>query len=413
MTICILGRQPELGLAELEALYGPDLVTPLGRNAALISANVSIDRLGGTVKTATLVHTVATTTPKKIFQTLAKLSSQIATHMPAEGKIKLGLSTYGLDLTPYQIGGEALRLKKILRGAGRSVRVVPNDTTALSSAQTYHNQLASNLGIEFVIVTHNNSSYIGRVNGVQNIDNYRIRDRERPKRDAFVGMLPPKLAQIMINLAVGTHGTQPPMINGVRDEDISPPPLIFDPFCGTGVVLQEALLMGYDVYGTDLSPKMIEYTKANLGWLEERRTKEEGTVVALKVADATSYTWDFSTLNPQPSTCCIATETYLGQPLGGQSPSPEKLSEIVYKTNGTVRDFLKNIIHQLPASTSLCLAVPAWHVNGTLTRLPVINDLRSIELTQRRFAHAASPLIYRRDGQVTGRELLVLTKNQP
>ncbi len=191
MTICILGRQPELGLAELEALYGPDLVTPLGRNAALISANVSIDRLGGTVKTATLVHTVATTTPKKIFQTLAKLSSQIATHMPAEGKIKLGLSTYGLDLTPYQIGGEALRLKKILRGAGRSVRVVPNDTTALSSAQTYHNQLASNLGTEFVIVTHNNSSYIGRVNGVQNIDNYRIRDRERPKRDAFVGMLPP------------------------------------------------------------------------------------------------------------------------------------------------------------------------------------------------------------------------------
>jgi hypothetical protein len=38
---------------------------------------------------------------------------------------------------------------------------------------------------------------------VQDIDAYAERDFERPMRDAFVGMLPPKLAQIMLNLAVG------------------------------------------------------------------------------------------------------------------------------------------------------------------------------------------------------------------
>ena len=46
--------------------------------------------------------------------------------------------------------------------------------------------------------------------------------------------------------------------------------LLLDPFCGTGVVLQEALLMGYDVYGTDLEPRMIDYSGANLDWLSER-----------------------------------------------------------------------------------------------------------------------------------------------
>ena len=80
-----------------------------------------------------------------------------------------------------------------------------------------------------------------KLEGVQNISAYAMRDQKRPKRDAFVGMLPPKLAQIMINLALGD---QEP-----KDK------LLLDPFCGTGVLLQEALLMGLKVYGTDLSQK--------------------------------------------------------------------------------------------------------------------------------------------------------------
>ena len=43
-----------------------------------------------------------------------------------------------------------------------------------------------------------------------------IRDQNRPKRDARVGMLPPKLAQIMINLAnpeAGSLDTRPVLRN--------------------------------------------------------------------------------------------------------------------------------------------------------------------------------------------------------
>ncbi len=307
--------------------------------------------------------------------------------MPTEGKVKLGLSTYGFDISPYELGGEALRLKKAVRATGRSVRVVPNETPALSSAQTYHNSLAGDLGMEIVIVRDDDQTLIGRVTDVQDIDSYRIRDRERPKRDAFVGMLPPKLAQIIVNLAIGQ----------------TKPEIVLDPFCGTGVILQEVLLMGYEAYGSDLSAKMVDYTKANLEWLKQSHDIPAPKEVVL--ADATSYDWKLKSQN-----VAVATETYLGQPLGGQHPTEEKLAGIVHDTNHIVKEFLKNIAPQLKSGTRLCVAVPAWFVGEAPVRLPVVSELASLGFICHTFSNDIAPLIYHREDQITGRELLVLTK---
>ena len=410
MIICVLGRQPEIGIAELESLYGSESVRPAGQTCALVDADIDFARLGGSVKTATLLASISDNSRKAIFKTIAKLVPKIIASMPSEGKIKLGLSVYGFDISPYELGGEALRLKKIVRASGRSIRVVPNETPALSSAQTYHNKLADELGVEIVIVSAGNQVHIGRVTAVQDIDAYRIRDRERPKRDAFIGMLPPKLAQIIVNLAIGQWN--------IEDSKSQKSPIatshipiatILDPFCGTGVVLQEALLMGYDVYGTDLSQKMIDYTKANLEWLQKSskvrkfESKDKGRI-RLETADAKDHIWR------QPLTA-IATETYLGQPLGGQSPNKEKFAEIVHETNAVIRDFLQNIAPQLAEGTRLCVAVPVWFLHDAVTHLPVTEELAMLGFRRHTFAHALTPLMYHRDNQVTGRELLVLTKN--
>ena len=392
MNICVLGRQPELGLAELERLYGAEQVRPAGDTCAAVDARVDFERLGGSVKLASVIATV-TGDIRKAFKQLRSDLPRLVQGLP-EGKIKLGLSLYGFTMRSYDINGEGLQIKRSLKKQGRSVRLVPNTEPALSSAQTYHNSLTTELGLEFIFVKDGDKTIIGRVTAVQNIDAYRIRDRERPKRDAFVGMLPPKLAQIIVNLAVG-------------DASESTKYTVLDPFCGTGVVLQEALLMGYSVYGTDLSAKMVDYTKANLAWLEARGTKFESRV---EVADATSFSWDFSNIQHPASNICIATETYLGQPLGGQHPTKEKFLEIVHDTNRIVRDFLKNISAQLPSGSSLCLAVPAWFIDGNTTHLPLVEELDSLGLTCHTFSHVVAPLIYRREDQVTGRELLVLTK---
>ena len=51
-SLCILGRQPALGLAELESLYGAESLKPLPA-AVLLSLpadKIEFKRLGGTIK---------------------------------------------------------------------------------------------------------------------------------------------------------------------------------------------------------------------------------------------------------------------------------------------------------------------------------------------------------------------------
>jgi len=56
VILCILGRQPELGLTELESLY-PGKVTRFGSEAALVNIDrLDIQNLGGSQKAARVVY---------------------------------------------------------------------------------------------------------------------------------------------------------------------------------------------------------------------------------------------------------------------------------------------------------------------------------------------------------------------
>ena len=62
-SLVILGRQPALGLAELERLYGADSLRPVVGNIAVLTrdaSEVDFDRLGGTVKLAKVLATSIT-----------------------------------------------------------------------------------------------------------------------------------------------------------------------------------------------------------------------------------------------------------------------------------------------------------------------------------------------------------------
>lgn len=396
MTICILGRQPAIALAELEALYGADAVRPIGGGTAMVDADIHFKRLGGTQKAGTVLTTIPGTNPQKAFQWLQEnLSSHIE---PVEGKLKLGVSLYGLAMPVPRINANALSLKKAMKQNGQSVRIVPNTESALSSAQTYHNNLTDKKGCEIMLVRDGDMTIVARVTDIQGIDAYRKRDQERPHRDTFVGMLPPKLAQTIVNLAVFT-----------LDEDRNKPakatdaPLtILDPFCGTGVILQEASLMGFHLYGTDLNEKMIRYTTGNMAWLFERYPIQPQ--VRYEAADATNHTWS------KPFDV-IACEGYLGHPFASE-PSREALMETVQTCNVIMRKFLKNIGSQVTPGTRFCIAAPAWYYKGKFEHLPVLSELEAMGYSRIDFVHAKrDEMIYHREGQVTGRELIVLTKS--
>lgn len=390
-SLFILGRQPALGRAELESLFGAENLEPIGDQAmacALPWEEIPFDRLGGSIRLAR---------PLEIFNTTewsalaGRLKKQVRKHIDSlpEGKIRLGLSVFGLQVRPQQLMATGLELKKVCRAAGRSARVVPNAEVELSSAQVLHNQLGGELGLEFLLIRAGSRTFLAQTKKVQDIESYARRDQNRPKRDARVGMLPPKLAQIIVNLASG--------VQSLVDKTV-----ILDPFCGTGVVLQEALLIGFDVYGTDLEPRMIDYTRKNLEWLGEGRPISNFT---LEVGDATTHQW-------QHIFSVIACETYLGRPLSSW-PDGETLQNIISTCNILIRKFLTNIASQTPVGTRLCLAVPTWmNPNGKNHALPFLDHLKEMGYNRVRFQHTeASELVYFRPGQIVARQLLVITRN--
>ncbi|HSD55610.1 MAG TPA: DNA methyltransferase [Candidatus Saccharimonadales bacterium] len=392
-SIFILGRQPAIGRAELESLFGADHLEPIGEHA--MASDIPLDeipfeRIGGSIRLAKPIGEFPTNNWPKVAQTTIKLLPNLTDGMPLEGKIKVGISTFGLSVNERHLLRTGLEVKKALKAAGRSVRVVPNNEPALNTAQVLHNQLTGNLGLELLFIRNDKQTYLAQTVSIQDIDAYTERDRGRPKRDAFVGMLPPKLAQTIINLSTG----QLPATTKT---------IVLDPFCGTGVVLQEALLMGYGAYGTDLEPRMIDYSRKNLEWLETRGAEHASSVV-LEVGDATEYKWEHPV-------SVVAGETYLGRPLSNW-PNPEKLQEIISTCNVILKKFLVNLAEQIPSGTRLCLAMPAWvGPNERIYHLSLLDSLEVMGYNRVSFSWSTEQeMVYRRPEQLVARELLVITR---
>ncbi len=404
-SLAILGRQPALGLVELESLFGSEAITPVGKAAALVDvspSDIPFVRLGGSMKLAKVLNFLDTTNWDEISDYLIEHVPKHTCCIAEEGKLKFGLSVYGLHTNVKAMERTALSVKKVVKADGRSVRVVPNKSLDLNSAQVLHNQMTkSPLGMELLLVADGERTILAQTTNVQDIDAYASRDQQRPKRDARVGMLPPKLAQTIVNLAAGGLKTEERGLEmGSR--------AVLDPFCGTGVVLQEASLMGFSVYGSDLEERMIDYTHDNLVWLAQKpSTSLHGSdpdqiMCLLSVGDATSFKWEPFDV--------IAAETYLGRPFSTE-PDSATLQQVMSDVNLIHKRFLQNLARQTKPGFRACLAVPAWFTHHGIKHLKLLDSLEELGYNRVSFVHGkASDLIYRRPDQVVGRELVVITR---
>lgn len=416
-SLIILGRQPELGIAELISLYGQTSVKHFGNKYAeltLPAEQITFKRLGGSIKLATILHELPSTDWMTIEKYLLAMVKDHLNYIPKTGKFNFGISAYDLPATVNQLTRTSLSIKKIIKNGGISVRVVPNKAPSLSTAQVLHNHLAgADTGWELVCVRKDKYTLICLTMAEQDINAYTARDQARPKRDAYVGMLPPKLAQIIINLAtgpIGEWGLADSIMGGNKSQSTNNQipntkyhiPVILDPFCGTGVVLQEALLMGYLAYGTDVSPKMIDYSTANINWL---KSKFDGInqSARIELGDATNYKW-------QKPISFVAAETYLGSPISIM-PDRDKLNRLINETNDLHKQALQNIGSQISAGTRLCLAVPTWRTKKGFAHLPILDQIDKLGYNRIDLNNGlAKSLIYAREDQIVGRELVVLVK---
>ena len=379
--LAVLGRQPKISLAELESLFAG--VRQISPSLASFNSSISpdISRLGGSLKLAKELD----------FSPLEYLKS-----LP-EGKITLGISDFSKTTTKKTAQIEALKLKKILSRHGRSVRVLENKEAILSTATSHHNQLAEKKN-HVELIKFDRDWFVAV--GVQNITAYAKRDQARPARDAKVGMLPPKLAQILINLC----------------GDLEKGSILLDPFCGTGVVLQEATLMGYSPFGTDLSERMIKFTEKNLKWLQEKQlggltNKDACAIMRLSVGDAVDFDWK-NFLEKDQKISAVACETYLGPPMS-VIPPEIKLRTAKEECSRIILGFLKNLASQIEKDTPVVLAAPAWlKSNGEYSRLNILDEIEKLGYNVMKLKNSSEKdLLYHRDGQIVAREIIILRKS--
>ena len=390
--VAIAGRQPLISLAEIQALYDK-AARLVGKKLVFFEINEDgeenispdINRLGGSLKLG------------RFFDTdFSKLAKFLATAHP-EGKITLGISDFSKQKKSGLTKQKSMELKRSLARMGRSVRVITSNEPEISSATAHHNQLGEKAGC-FEIFLIDREIYLSL--GTQNITAYTERDQARPARDAKVGMLPPKLAQILINLC----GKLP---EGAR---------VLDPFCGTGVVLQEAAIMGYVPYGTDLNERMVEYSKKNLSWLFNERNqkrfkllssliqKKDQILNAISVGDATNFTWE-------GEIDAVAFEGYLGAPMS-KPPVDIKFKTEKAKCREIAMGFLKNITPQIKSGTPVVMALPAWlRENGKYAGLNILDEIQEMGYNFEKFQDLSqSDLLYYREGQIVAREIIVIRK---
>jgi len=385
----ILGNNPTLSLAELTAvlpcadgrLINKDLFIWETDNE-IVPENL-IKNLGGTIKIGVFEKVVAA----KADLNEPMLALCLKVSKKSTGKFNFGISDYGqqpLNLTPI-----GLTLKKKLRDAGVASRLVTSRDKNLSSVVVEQNKLLTK-GVEIVLAADGGRTLVGHTMAVQAFKDLGKRDFGRPNRDDASGMLPPKVAQIMINLA------QIKDYNG----------LVLDPFCGSGTVLQEALLMGFNnVSGTDLSPKAIEDSKENIAWLKEKFALT-GTKTNIFLKNATKLSESFKPESVETIVC----EPYLGPQRGWNDLKivKDELEDLYTKSLREFSKILKphgRVVMIFPMFFGNKPINPDYYKFEIKSSLPEewkTNPL--IKVTQR------NTIVYGRAGQKVFREIVVLEK---
>jgi len=388
----VLGTNTALSVAELAAVLDLKKARLLADDFLVwetdneINAESLIKRLGGIVKIGEIKEAVQDNNSEKLFKALTNLAS-VKKYQSQEGKFNFGFSDYG----KYQFNKKdlGLRLKKFFTEEKISSRFVISREKTLSSVVVTQNKLIVR-GIEFVLIKENNEILVGETLAVQPFKDLSRRDYGRPARDDQSGMIPPKLAQIMINLA---------QINDFEG-------LIVDPFCGSGTIISEAMLMGYkNLFGSDISPRAIDDTYKNISWIKELYDLQN-----IKLKTLVKNVVSLSKFIKSGSVTAIVTEPFLGPQRGliefkTVSRNLEELYSLAIKEFNTILKSGGRAVMIWPLFYGQRPITPEYSGFKILNMVPA--ELQSSEFIKKTNRET---IVYGRSGQKVFREIVVLEK---
>ncbi len=374
-----LGNNPQVSKSEIKSvlrLFRVEYNELFASNFVLIidtqdkvEVNKLQERLGGTIKIAKLINLVSEADlESEIFKLIkSKLGKE---------KFQFGFSLYGINnISEFKKLG--LSLKRQLKEKDTKLRFITSRDTKLSSVIIQKEKLIDQ-GLDIVIIK-DKEYYLGNTLTVQDYKSYSTFDYSRPSRDDKSGMLPPKVAKMMINLS-----------EALNDE------VILDPFCGSGTILQEALLMGFsNVKGSDISDKAIRDTENNINWLETKLDLDISNV-EIKKQDAQKISHVFN----ENSIGVIITEPYLGPPDRTSNSVINELSELYINS---FKEF-----HKVLNEKGVVIFILPITDNGRIDILEEIEKIgfKKIDLSD----DSRGSVIYSREKQRVKREIFKFEK---
>ena len=388
----ILGKNPILSKAEIEAVFKiidyRFKIIDFGNNVLVIETEKELDveslndRLGGTVKIGKILDKIDSLEnfEEKFFE-LVKFG---------DGKVFFGFSLYQLDpkvhLKKYQkeLLPVAMEIKRILREEKNiNSRYVVSKELELSSVIVKKNKLLQN-GVEICFFVKDMEILVGQTLAVQAFEEFGARDFTRPSRDQVSGMLPPKLARIMINLAQVKEDAQ-----------------ILDPFCGSGTILQEALILGYSkLIGSDKSEKAVKDTKDNLKWLDEKYRLNTNNVQVFNLSVE-----ELSQKIKPNSIEAIITEPFLGPPIKGNEDI-RQIESIIKELDTLYLQAFNEFKEILNKQGRIVIIFPVFNFRNINNKLTIYNKIEQMGFKKIN----KEELMYFRANQLIWREILIFEK---
>ncbi len=355
----IFGRTQELAFHELATIVDHPIMRLTSDVARVEDPRDRLDpqklmtRLGGTVKIAREKGIAAALSPEALAPFL----------LGEDTSFTFGVSCYGEGIpTDHTL---LRRMKETLEAKGIHARyVAPKEGSALSSVVVDKQHVR-----ELIVVRQADGYIVGETVSVQDFEAWNARDYGRPFADPKAGMLPPKVARMAVNLA--GHG------------------VLLDPFCGMGTILTEALLTGWNVYGSDQSAEVVEKSRKNIEWLQRGG-------VTFFVSDATHVSEHI----PFGSIDAIVTEPFLGRS-DIQALNIRNIIKGLEKLYiGCLKDWRKALKHD----GKVVIALPEYAVGGkTFFVKNVIDRCENLGYTVTR-----GPLLYSRPQALVRRKFFVL-----
>lgn len=273
-----------------------------------------------------------------------------------------------------------LNLKKELKKSGISSRFVNKDFKGLNTATILWENLLKR-ETDFSLLKNKSKEFLWKTIWIQDINAYSKRDYAK-SRDMQIGMLPPKLSQMMINLSEWTT-------------------TIYDPFVWLWTILIEANLMWFDwLYWSDLNPKMVETARKNSKWIIEK--------LNAKFINESSF-WN------KVKKWVIVSEWYLWEVMTQKNISKDRILEQRKGLEKLYIPFFENL-KKWWFSWNIVISFPFWEVKGNYYYfeeiysileekceiLPFFSENFNLKSTK------TGSLLYKRDKQLVGREIFKL-----